>query len=72
MQLKLPIAANDRLIFSVEWWRLLGGTCAFWGVCIGYITELVVASQEADIPPPFSALGVRVALYYQKAPISKQ
>ena len=32
VQLKLPIAANDRVIFIAEWWRLLGDTCAFWGV----------------------------------------
>lgn len=31
VQPKLPIAANDRLIFIAEWWRLLGDTCAFWG-----------------------------------------
>lgn len=65
VQLKLHIAANDRVIFITEWWRLLGDTCMPFGVpCVEYITEVMPASQEEDIPLPFSALGVKVALYY--------
>lgn len=64
VQLKLPIAVNDRVISIAEWWRLLGDTYAFWGVLHRVHHSLMAASQEEDIPPPFSALGVRVALYY--------
>lgn len=65
VQVKLPIAADDRvIIFIAKWWRLWKVCVPFGVPCIGFITKLMAASQEGDIPPPFSALGVRVALCY--------